>query len=84
MPQKTLFTPEISIEALSYPLRTGGWAAEVRVGWTLEGVPHEQKLFGASEKIFPTREEADKYAIGLGIQWISTRNLKNLTAKRAS
>jgi hypothetical protein len=84
MPQKMWLTPAISIEALSYPLRTGGWAPEARVGWTLEGVPHEQKLFGASEKIFPSREEADRYAIGLAIQWISARNLKNLTARRAS
>lgn len=84
MPQKMWLTPEISIEALSYPLGTGGWAAEVRVGWTLDGVPREQKLFGANDKIFRSREEADRYAIGLGIQWISARNLKHRTGKRAS
>ncbi|OGL65852.1 MAG: hypothetical protein A3J27_03095 [Candidatus Tectomicrobia bacterium RIFCSPLOWO2_12_FULL_69_37] len=84
MPQKMWLTPEISIEALSYPLGTGGWAAEARVGWTLEGAAREQKLFGANDKVFPTREEADRYAIGLGVQWISSKNLKNLTARRAS
>jgi hypothetical protein len=82
--KKVWLTPEIFIEAASYLLTTGGWAPEARVGRVSGTAIHEQKLFGPKERVFLTREEADRYAIGLGMRWISTKNLKNIPLPRAS
>ncbi|MBI3127546.1 MAG: hypothetical protein HYZ11_08090 [Candidatus Tectomicrobia bacterium] len=82
--KKVWLTPEVFIEAASYPLTTGGWAAEARVGRVAGTAVREQKLFGPRERVFLTRDEADRYAIGLGMRWLSSRNLKNLDLPRAS
>jgi len=55
-------TPTVWVEAASCPLSGGGWMPVAR----LHRGGGEEPLYGPREKVFPTRAEADRYALGLG------------------
>jgi hypothetical protein len=53
----------------------GEWAAQVYIRVPIAGGAHEQPLRDPDDRIFPTQEDAEGYAVHLAMRWVDRHGL---------
>jgi hypothetical protein len=61
---------EYVIQPKSYETKPKGWIPEARVILDRGAQRIEQELLAPDGVILPTKEDADKYAVGMAVQWV--------------